>query len=350
MDESRAQLLIGSMARACGLSPSALRFYDECDLLRPSALDPATGYRRYDASQVRTACIIRDLRAAGMGLAAVRELLAAEPSARTQLLRRHEEHLAHEITTARAHLRAAARTLTEETEMHPARMTVDAQDLRASLDQLLPICTADDGLPDNLRAVFVEAAEGSLRLVATDRHRLALRDLPAAVGTEGEFTALLGSAGVRRALDALDGIVGCVELAGSAQYLSVTEPELQLPLIPEDFVDYRRVLQVQPGEHVAVTDRGHLAAAVADVPTEQVTLTLRPQSIDVAQTTLAATYDGPGLTVLLNRSYLLQALSTAAGPEVALESAGPLSPLVIRSADAGMQVHLIMPIRPDDVA
>ncbi len=61
-------------------------------------------------------------------------------------------------------------------------------------------------------------------------------------------------------------------------------------------------------------------------------------------------YGGPGLTSLLNRSYLLRALTTAVGPEVALESAGPLSPLVIRSADAGMQVHLIMPVRPDDEA
>ena len=55
---------------ATGLSPKALRLYEERGLLRPAFVDPVTGYRRYAASQLDVAARIALLRRAGIGLAA----------------------------------------------------------------------------------------------------------------------------------------------------------------------------------------------------------------------------------------------------------------------------------------
>jgi len=57
---------IGELARASGLSVSALRFYDGAGVLVPARVDPATGYRWYDAGQVRSARLIARLRRVGM--------------------------------------------------------------------------------------------------------------------------------------------------------------------------------------------------------------------------------------------------------------------------------------------
>ena len=46
---------IGDFARMTLLSVKALRHYHEVGLLTPAAIDPASGYRRYDLSQVATA-------------------------------------------------------------------------------------------------------------------------------------------------------------------------------------------------------------------------------------------------------------------------------------------------------
>ena len=46
MDE-KERLTIGVFARRVGLTPSALRFYDDCGVLRPAHVDDATGYRYY---------------------------------------------------------------------------------------------------------------------------------------------------------------------------------------------------------------------------------------------------------------------------------------------------------------
>ena len=53
---------IGEMARASGLSVSALRFYDGAGVLVPAEVDPDTGYRRYADDQLRAARLVASLR------------------------------------------------------------------------------------------------------------------------------------------------------------------------------------------------------------------------------------------------------------------------------------------------
>ncbi len=53
---------IGSLARASGLSVSALRFYDAEGVLVPAEVDPHTGYRRYTGVQVVDARLVAELR------------------------------------------------------------------------------------------------------------------------------------------------------------------------------------------------------------------------------------------------------------------------------------------------
>ena len=48
-------LVIGRFARLTGLSVGALRHYDEVDLLRPTLVDPETGYPSYRRDQLETA-------------------------------------------------------------------------------------------------------------------------------------------------------------------------------------------------------------------------------------------------------------------------------------------------------
>ncbi|MEE1619334.1 MerR family transcriptional regulator [Brachybacterium sp. J153] len=65
-------LSIGELAAASGLSPKALRLYDESGLLPPRRVDPFTGYRSYGPDQIDRARRIAALRGLGMGLARIR--------------------------------------------------------------------------------------------------------------------------------------------------------------------------------------------------------------------------------------------------------------------------------------
>ncbi|NEA61856.1 MerR family transcriptional regulator [Streptomyces sp. SID12488] len=80
-------LTIGAFAKACRLSPKALRLYDELDLLRPARVDPDTGYRYYAVEQLEQARLVAWLRRLGMPLAHIRQVRALEPSAAAREIR-----------------------------------------------------------------------------------------------------------------------------------------------------------------------------------------------------------------------------------------------------------------------
>jgi len=92
-ESGRRLLTIGAFAGQTRLTAKALRIYDETGLLRPAAVDPASGHRRYAAGQVRLGRIIGMLRGADMSLADIGLLLADLEQGRDQATARLEQHL-----------------------------------------------------------------------------------------------------------------------------------------------------------------------------------------------------------------------------------------------------------------
>jgi hypothetical protein len=66
---------IGDFARETGLTPKALRLYDDLGLLPPAEVDAHSGYRRYAPDQVGLARLVATLRLVGMPLARIREII-----------------------------------------------------------------------------------------------------------------------------------------------------------------------------------------------------------------------------------------------------------------------------------
>lgn len=72
---------IGEFARQAGLTPKALRIYDDLQLLRPAEVDQSSGYRYYASDQLDAARLIAALRRIGMPLARIRVALEPRPGA-----------------------------------------------------------------------------------------------------------------------------------------------------------------------------------------------------------------------------------------------------------------------------
>lgn len=62
-------MTIGEFSLLTGLTPKALRLYDERGILKPAAVDPLTGYRWYTCEQVRHGATLWALRQGGVPLA-----------------------------------------------------------------------------------------------------------------------------------------------------------------------------------------------------------------------------------------------------------------------------------------
>jgi DNA-binding transcriptional MerR regulator len=74
------EVSIGEFARRSRLSVKALRLYDELGVLVPARVDEASGYRYYDVAQLEAARLVSMMRQLDLPLAAIRELLACDPT------------------------------------------------------------------------------------------------------------------------------------------------------------------------------------------------------------------------------------------------------------------------------
>jgi DNA-binding transcriptional MerR regulator/predicted enzyme related to lactoylglutathione lyase len=91
------QMSIGTFAQQTGLSVPALRYYDQIGLLPPATVDPSSGYRRYQTDQLKPARDIYMLRALGLPIDLVRDVVSADPARLLIALGQHRDQLAQRI-------------------------------------------------------------------------------------------------------------------------------------------------------------------------------------------------------------------------------------------------------------
>jgi DNA polymerase-3 subunit beta len=346
-------LTIGELARRCGLSRSALRFYDECGLLRPVAVDDATGYRYYESSQVSQAQLIRRLRSIDMPVEGVRAFLAAGLDQRRRLLAAQVGQVAEHL----AEVRNAADELSACLDLVPAAITpscvLSGPVLAGAITQVgFAAARAGDG--EGLTGILVEAKEESLRLVATDSYRLAIRDLIPDQAMMAASLRTLVSAGELGALrEALASVERC-DLGQGADGSLALELDgrcVTLAALAGEFPDYEQVLLGNPVGRHCVVGRRTLAAAFDGPGNAPATISFSPTHLRVAgngrSTMVPTRWDGGGLTVTVNARFIAEALDAHIGPDVAIEAIDALRPLTFRSADAGTLSVLVMPIRTD---
>jgi DNA-binding transcriptional MerR regulator/effector-binding domain-containing protein len=113
-------LTIGDFSRMTHLSVKALRHYHDLGVLEPAAVDPFTGYRLYDTSQVGSAQVIRRLRDLGMPLDSIAAVLAApDLEARNREIAAHLTRMERQLEQTQASV-AALRALLTGPAVRPA--------------------------------------------------------------------------------------------------------------------------------------------------------------------------------------------------------------------------------------
>ncbi|WP_089157954.1 MerR family transcriptional regulator [Micromonospora sp. NBS 11-29] len=352
---------IGELARASGLTVSALRFYDRSGVLAPARVDPVTGYRWYSGDQVDPARLVAGLRRVGMPLSGIAEALRCRhrPAEVHRLLDAHLRRLEDGLVDARRELSRIRSLIDPEETTMTTRLVLSRTDLAAAVDAVRFAVGTDPELPV-LHGVLLAVEPDGVDLVATDRHRLAVAHLGATVDGP-PVRALLPVAAVDelRALLGADG--GTVEAVVAPDRVTVSvagRPVTAVPL-PYDFPDHRRLLGARVGDAPAYRIPVDGAALRAALTADDVRVCQRVHD-GVAHPVVALGLDGRGelrlvdpagaedpdggLRVGVNREYLLDALD-AGGSQLVLELDGPIAPLAVRRADDAHAFSVLMPVR-----
>ncbi|MEU5905383.1 MerR family transcriptional regulator [Micromonospora sp. NPDC047527] len=363
---------IGELARVSGLTVSALRFYDSAGVLEPALVDPVTGYRWYTDEQIGPARLVAGLRRVGMPVPEIAAAVRAKPAEVHRLLDAHLRRLADGLADARREI-VRLRALVDPTPATATTLLLSPAGLAAALDAVRFAVGVDPELPV-LCGVLLDVEPDAVRLVATDRHRLALAR--AAADVDGPPARMLLPVDLvdrlRRLLDNADAEPVRLTVAGTDLRAVVSGRTLTGTALPYDFPDYRRLLREAVGERPATyripVDVAALRAALTDpaAPTVVREHAGRPLAVsvlglddrgdlrlldptDLPEPHPAGTGREPhragGLRIGVNGDYLLDALDAAGGPQLVLELDGPIAPLAVRRPDDADTFSVLMPIR-----
>ncbi|HET6439317.1 MAG TPA: DNA polymerase III subunit beta [Anaeromyxobacter sp.] len=221
----------------------------------------------------------------------------------------------------------------------------------------------------NLNGVYFEPGQASLRLVATDGHRLSLAERPLEAGFGlkrgvilpkkglGELKKLLAEAaesGEEKPLAKL----GFLENSAIYRRPGVV---LVMRLIEGLFPDYKQVIP-KAGEKVVKISRSRFSdtlrrisllssdkahAVKLDLSKGQVRVLSQNPDLGEAKEDVPVEYEGEPLKIGFNARYLIEVLGVLQSTDVLLELADDLSPGVLKGADDKDQgfTAVVMPMR-----
>jgi DNA polymerase III sliding clamp (beta) subunit (PCNA family) len=276
-----------------------------------------------------------------MPIQEIQLFLTTEPAAAHAMLDSHWKRLERRLDTSRRALAAVQMLLRSKEEPMSATTSLDGGELARGLRQVLPAAGRLGQDRNYPAAVLVDVREDGLRLVATDGHRLAVRDLPASTVELGQTVIAAGDA-QRVASIAEDG--GPVTLtAGDELAVRTTTKTVSIAATSDHYPDYEAIL-ARCGDSRLLVETADLKARLSR-SSELVVLKLTASATSADGADFPGKYEGDDLTIGFNPSFLADALEAGIGHEAIIQLGSPLDPVAIRSADDGTLTYLVMPIR-----
>jgi DNA polymerase-3 subunit beta len=242
-------------------------------------------------------------------------------------------------------------------------VTLVAGEFAEALRQVVRAASSDDSLPV-ISGVLMTAegvnGQSGLRLVATDRYRLAVRDLPGTTVLRDNQRVLVPG----RALSELQRLLAGAEsvtlrLGERDASFEVGSVRLTTRLIEGEFPPYQKLIPENYPNRLVVGREALLDAVrrvrllVKDAITpvrvslraDGVECTVITQELGQATEDLDAKYEGTELVMGFNPSFLIDGLEAVGGDEIVLETLDPMKPATVRSTEGGDYLYLLMPVR-----
>src|SRR5690606_30185135 len=220
------------------------------------------------------------------------------------------------------------------------RLELDGCSLTRALADVAYAVGTDPQFPV-LTGVLVDRDETGVRVVATDRYRLALARVDGCPG--GEPSSVLLPAPLVQELLSVQPAGTVVLSVGDAGVRAAGEDvDLRAPALEGDYPDYRALLPSgpPPADSIPVDRLVPALENRRDLP--RVRLDRTGQVGDGAR----PLEDAAGDEVLVDTGYLWDAVRVTGDGHLVLPGAGALGPLALRSADDRV-LSLVMPMRPD---
>ncbi|QIB65612.1 DNA polymerase III subunit beta [Kineobactrum salinum] len=212
-----------------------------------------------------------------------------------------------------------------------------------------------------LNGMLLELKGGRLRVVATDGHRLAMCTLPSAVDNAEDVQVILPRKGVLEMARLLLDEDEEIAIVLGSNHLRATTADFTFTskLVDGKFPDYERVLPRAP-DKIVIGSRLELrqafvrTAILSNEKYRGVRLKLATESMEIlannpeqeqAEEQVPVDYQGEGVEIGFNVSYLLDVLGVLSGEKIKLSLSDPNSSALLEESEEGDSLYVVMPMR-----
>lgn len=242
-----------------------------------------------------------------------------------------------------------------------ASFELDATELAEAIEKTLFAVSHDD-TRSNLAGVHLDAGakKGSIRMVATDGHRLALIDRKSkgSAPKNGVILPRKGLSEVVKVLPEINGTV-TVRIVGNEAVFLMPGCLLSMRLVEGTFPDYKQVVPkespnvlsvdrdafLQTVRRVSLLSSERARGVRLNVSSGRLEISANNPDVGEASEDLEVEYGGADIEIGFNARYLLDVLQVLPeGSKVELGLGDALSPGVIRGGDPGYS-YVVMPMR-----
>ncbi len=231
---------------------------------------------------------------------------------------------------------------------------VDGDEVVRAISQVSVAASHDDARPI-LTGVLFEPNDGTLRLVATDSYRLAVRDLP---GVEAGGSGLVPVRGLRELGRTIGAEKVNINVGDREATFSSDRGSLNVRLIEGAFPNYRQLIPDTYSNRLtvgkaAILDAIDRASLVAEdhIPVRLemgdggVDISVNRQEVGGTAERVEGDYAGEKLTIAFNPRYLSDGVSAVEDDDVVFEVLDGLKPGILRGASSPEFLYLLMPVR-----
>lgn len=212
-----------------------------------------------------------------------------------------------------------------------------------------------------LNGMLLEVQSGFLRAVATDGHRLAMCSMEATIQQEGKHQVIVPRKGILELARLLTEQDAEVSIVLGQHHIRANTGEFTFTskLVDGKFPDYERVLP-RGGDKLVLADRQGLreafsrTAILSNEKYRGIRLTLAAGLLKIqannpeqeeAEEEIVVDYNGGGLEIGFNVSYLLDVLGVMSTEQVRLILSDSNSSALLQEADNDDSAYVVMPMR-----
>jgi DNA polymerase III subunit beta len=244
-------------------------------------------------------------------------------------------------------------------EVHPDKTAVIPTDKLTSIVRQVSKAVSHDETRPILTGVLTIVDKGSIRMVATDSYRLAVREEMLENASAEPLEVVVPG----KAMEEVP------KLAAGSETVSLGVSENQVVFefgstvyvsrrIEGNFPNYKQLIPKEP-ETIVTVDRGELLEAVKRVSlmaqhnaplrlkVTESTLTLSAQTADVgeAKEDLMVQTEGNDVEIAFNHSYVIDGVASATSDQMRIELVNPLKAGVLHPVGDEDFTYLLMPVR-----